>query len=160
METNLLGQIAQYSRSNSDQAFKFDGYLTNLAALSNLTASAQATNIVSLSNYNLETTQRGISNLLADIDTNLFSGVGNTNLDSDLFTNDPSIQGALMQVGVTNFAWVVDGSTNLTDADTATTGPVSTLETSLMSWIDSFVDPSGGEQDYYPAVDMTYTFIY
>ncbi|MEJ0089953.1 MAG: hypothetical protein WDM80_09445 [Limisphaerales bacterium] len=147
--TNLLGQIAVYTRSNNDAAWQFSRYLTNLTALTNLNNPLLAsTNSLSLTNYALDSTLQTInSNLFAiDYDTNGDSMTLDTNL------NDGDITNVL-----NGFEWTVTGATNYAGALAASLNEnIGIVESGLSSYVAGFVDFSGSMQDFYPEVDMTF----
>ena len=132
---------------------------------------------LALTNYATESTLAGISNLLGHWTNNfgtnltnyatestlealtngLFGGVANTNFGAGLFapTND---FGSTIFSNATNWQYSYTGPTNTGQLASLTANTTQPVESQITAWLNGFGDPSGSMADYYPAVDMTYTF--
>jgi hypothetical protein len=150
--TNDLGQTVEYEAILTNDMMQIVHAMTNFgtnAGLSAGIASAIATSIATnfptnisfsmLTNYALESTLDGISNLLGYFEPD------DTNDDSPDYTN--------------TFTFSIIGATNYQQAIDMTSDPnIVTVESGLISYGLSIVDFSASWPDYYPPQDMTFDF--
>ena len=184
--TNAQGQQVAWEGVMSNDLLVITRAATNLGALTSNTVSLPTNISLSISNFATENTLTGISNLLASqltatnmfggisnfmgslsltnyalestleaLTNGLFGGVANTNFAGNVPTND---FGGSIFSSVTNWEYGYDGATNTGQLDSLTAGTTQIIESEITTWLNGFTDPSSAMSDYYPAVDMTYSF--
>ena len=150
VQTNQLGQIVTLlmDSSNNDTPGKIIAAITNLGSANPLTFSGSNISF-SLTNYALESTQEGLSNLLSSFQiTNNFAGVFDTNEFAGFDTNANDWEAA----GPTNYSGAMNDSLN-GDA----TGTYSSAESAFGDFVSGLVAPTVDEDATEPT-DMTFTF--